>query len=85
MDPSRQIAPEELTLLVHQSPTHLAIGIDFRDPTKKDIQRWSNIFKFVNALTLLAQGDFGRAKSYFIMVGKDAGESTGGELWIQGI
>ncbi|WAQ90853.1 hypothetical protein PtA15_13A253 [Puccinia triticina] len=56
------------------------VGIDSRDPTKKDIQRWSDRVNVVNALTSLAQGDFGRATSYFLKVGKDAGESTGGEL-----
>ncbi|WAR54728.1 hypothetical protein PtB15_4B345 [Puccinia triticina] len=45
------------------------VGIDSRDPVN-----------VVNALTSLAQGDFGRATSYFLKVGKDAGESTGGEL-----
>ncbi|OAV90384.1 hypothetical protein PTTG_28335 [Puccinia triticina 1-1 BBBD Race 1] len=56
------------------------VGIDSRDSTKKDIQRWSDRVNVVNALTSLAQGDFGRATSYFLKVEKDAGESTGGEL-----
>ncbi|WAR58966.1 hypothetical protein PtB15_10B307 [Puccinia triticina] len=56
------------------------VGIDSRDLTEKDIQRWSNRVNVVNALTSLAQGDFGRATSYFLKVGKDSGESTGGEL-----
>ncbi|WAQ87452.1 hypothetical protein PtA15_8A356 [Puccinia triticina] len=56
------------------------VGIDSRDPTEKDIQRWSDRVNVVNALTSLAQGDFGRATSYFLKVGKDAGDSTGGEL-----
>ncbi|WAR55176.1 hypothetical protein PtB15_4B796 [Puccinia triticina] len=56
------------------------VGIDSRDSTEKDIQRWSDRVNVVNALTSLAQGDFGRATSYFLKVEKDAGESTGGEL-----
>ncbi|KAH9452856.1 hypothetical protein Pst134EB_016808 [Puccinia striiformis f. sp. tritici] len=51
-----------------------------QDPTEKDIQQWTDRVNVVNALTSLAQGDFARATTYFLKLGREAGEDSGREL-----
>ncbi|PLW50167.1 hypothetical protein PCASD_01866 [Puccinia coronata f. sp. avenae] len=54
---------------------------DPKDPTEKDIERWTERVNLVYALTSLAQGDFGGALRYFLKVGgREAGGDDGEEL-----
>lgn len=55
-------------------------GSDITDPTGKELHRWNEKVNIVNGITLLAQGEFSKATTAFLRLGREVGDNTGKDL-----